>query len=343
MYVLLILLAACAIVIAAGLIYQFLGLRRDARLYPPPGRLVRAGAQRLHVFEMGEGRPAVVLESGISATCVNWRRVQIAISRFTRVLSYDRAGLGWSDPARTPRTAPQIVEELHAMLHEAAIPAPYVLVGHSFGGLVVRLYAARYSAEVAALVLVDPLRPHEWYPITAEQKRMLTGGAVLSHWGALLARFGVVRFTLSRLASGSRSLPRAIGRATSSGAGLATMERIIGEVRKMPQELWPAIMSHWCHPKSFASMGHHLALLPQSVDCIIGGEPLHGIPVTMIVGAESKTKWQPEELPRMADDLTVITAEHSGHWVQLDEPDLVVDAVRDLVERTRHHPVQPHF
>lgn len=333
-YFLILFVVTWLVAIAAGLTYQWIGLRRDALRFPAPGRMVQAGPHRLHVYELGEGVPPVVLEAGISATCVNWRRVQTEVAKFTRVLAYDRAGLGWSDPARTPRTAAQIVEELHAMLREAGVPAPYVLVGHSFGGLVVRLYALRYPGEVTGLVLVDPLRPREWHPITAEQKRMLIGGAFLSHWGALLARFGVVRFTLSRLGKGSNRLPRAIGRATSSGEGLATMERIIGEVRKMPQELWPAIQSHWCHPKSFASMGRHLSSLPESVGCILDTAPLD-IPVTLIAGANSKTKWPAGELARVARDVNYVVAEHSAHWVQLDEPELVVDAVREMVTRAR--------
>ena len=323
------------VVVAAGIVYQWIGIRRDAVRYPPPGRLVQVGAQRLHVYELGQGSPSVILESGISATSVNWRSVQTGIAGFTRVASYDRAGLGWSDPARTPRTAVQIVEELHEMLHVAGIPPPYILVAHSFGALVVRLYAMRHPGVVVGLVLVDPLRPQEWHPLSAEQRRNLRGGAFLSSWGALLARFGVVRFTLARLASGSSRLPRLVGRATSTGAGLATMERLVGEVRKMPKELWPAIISHWCHPKSFASMGGHLAELPASVASVIETEPLAGVPVTLLTGVTSRTKWGPGDLPGISTETTHIVAENSGHWIQLDEPELVVNAVRDLVTRVR--------
>jgi pimeloyl-ACP methyl ester carboxylesterase len=144
-----------------------------------------------------------------------------------------------------------------------------------------------------------------------------------------------VRFTLARLARGSRGLPRLIGRATSTGAGLATMERLVGEVRKMPKELWPAIVSHWCHPKSFLSMGRHLAELPASVASVIETRPLAGVPVTILTGATSRTKWNPGDLPSISSDTTHIVAKNSGHWIQLDEPNLVVDAVRDLVTRVR--------
>jgi pimeloyl-ACP methyl ester carboxylesterase len=322
------------LLVAAGIVYQWIGLRGDAVRFPPPGRLVQAGPHRLHIYELGQGSPTVVLEAGISATSVNWRRVQTDVATFTRVLSYDRAGLGWSDPARTPRTACQITEELHEMLHTAGMRPPYILVAHSFGALVVRLYAMRYPGEVAGLVLVDPLRPQEWHPLSAEQRWNLRGGAFLSSWGSFLARFGVVRFTLARLARGSSGLPRFIGRATSTGAGLATMERLVGEVRKMPQELWPAIISHWCHPKSFASMSGHLAELPASVASVIAAEPL-SVPVTILTGATSGTKWNPGELRGISTETSHIIAQKSGHWIQLDEPELVVDAVRELVTRMR--------
>ena len=334
-YFLILVFVIWLVLIGAGIVYQWIGIRRDAALFPPPGRLVQAGALRLHIYELGKGSPAVVLESGISATSVSWRRVQSAIADFTHVLSYDRAGLGWSDPARTPRTATHIVKELDAMLQAANVPPPYILVGHSFGALVVRLYALHHPTNVAGIVLVDPLRPQDWHPLSARQRRDLKGGAFLSGWGALLAWFGVVRFTLLRLARGSSWLPRFIGRATSTGAGLATLERLVGEVRKMPQELWPAIVSHWCHPKSFRSMGSHLAQLPVSVECIIGTKPLAGVPVIVLTGTKSLTKWAPEDFPGISSDTTRIVAEHSGHWIQLDEPELVVNAVRDLVTRVR--------
>jgi pimeloyl-ACP methyl ester carboxylesterase len=334
-YLLILVLVTWLLLIAAGIVYQWIGLFSDAVRYPPPGRLIQVGPNRLHVYELGEGSPTVVFEAGISATSVNWRRVQTRLAEFTRVVSYDRAGLGWSDPARTPRTASQITDELYEMLQAAGIPPPYVMVAHSFGYLVLRLYAMRHPGEVMGFVLVDPIRPQEWHPLSAEQRRNLRGGAFLSSWGALLAHFGVVRFTLARLARGSSALPRFIGRTTSTGAGLATMERLVGEVRKMPQELWPAIISHWCHPKSLASMGRHLAELPAGIASVIDAEPLRDVPVIVLTGATSGTKWRPGEITGISTETTHIVAGNSGHWIQLDEPELVVDAVRELVTRVR--------
>jgi pimeloyl-ACP methyl ester carboxylesterase len=134
----------------AGALYQWLGLRRDARCFAPPGRMAGIGAgRRLHVRELGSGSPAVILESGIAATCLNWHGVQETLAGFTRVVSYDRGGLGWSDPCATPRTCSNLAGELRTALRAAAVDPPYVLVGHSFGGLVVCCFALLFPEDVA--------------------------------------------------------------------------------------------------------------------------------------------------------------------------------------------------
>src|SRR5438045_7029728 len=155
--------------------------------YPPPGRMIDIGGRRLHVYEAGQGSPTVLLEAGIAATSLSWRPVQNEVARFTRIASYDRAGLGWSDSASKPLTLSGLVNDLQALLKVAQLPPPYVLVGHSFGGLIVRAFAGRNPNEVAGLVLVDAVRPEEWHPLSSEQRRMLERAARLSRRGAMLA------------------------------------------------------------------------------------------------------------------------------------------------------------
>jgi hypothetical protein len=101
------------LLVLAGLIFQAIGSARDARRFPPPGRLVNIGGHRLHIYCMGEGTPAVVMDSGFPASSLSWTFVQPAVARFTHACSYDRAGLGWSDAGPMPRSSRQIVEELH--------------------------------------------------------------------------------------------------------------------------------------------------------------------------------------------------------------------------------------
>ena len=122
----------------------------------PPGMFVGIGSHRLHIYCTGQGAPAVIFESGLGGTSLDWSKVQPAVSEFTRACSYDRAGYGWSEPGPMPRHAARIAAELDRLLVDASVPPPYVLVGHSFGGLVVRAFAARKERwAVAGVVLVD--------------------------------------------------------------------------------------------------------------------------------------------------------------------------------------------
>src|SRR5215510_15566103 len=126
--------------------------------FPPPGKLIDVGGWRLHLNCTGEVRasqPTVILEAGMGDFSAEWSLVQPGVAKFARVCSYDRAGDGWSDWGPIPRTLHQVVYELHTLLDRAGVKPPFVLVGHSYGGWVVRLYASIYPTEVAGMVLVE--------------------------------------------------------------------------------------------------------------------------------------------------------------------------------------------
>ncbi len=330
MYIVIAVAGSIAVLILAGAAYQSAGLRADARRYPPPGRLVRLeSGRKLHVFETGQGSPAVVFEAGISATGLNWRRVQEGVARFARTASYDRAGLGWSSHCGQDRVPSAIVAELREMLCAAAIRPPFVLVAHSFGALVARWFASHYPGEIAGLVLVDPLWPEEWSPMSTQQARLLARGRRLSRRGAFLARIGVVRLALGSLMTGSRLFPRAIGHA-AGGRTMGVMDRLAGEVGKMPRELWPMVMAHWCNPGSFLGLSAHLTMLEASLAEARSLAPLRDVPVTVITGARNRAI-PAGAVAAISPDARHIMAPNSGHWVHLDEPDLVIEAVRNMV------------
>jgi pimeloyl-ACP methyl ester carboxylesterase len=282
----------------------------------------------LHLIDKGVGGPAVIFESGISATCLNWMRVRADIEPFARAITYDRAGLGWSDAMKSPRTTSTIIEELHALLEAAGIPRPYILVGHSFGGMLVRAYAARYPGDVAGLILLDPLSPAEWLNASPAKTKMLRLGVRLSRRGAWLARLGVVRAALALLMRGGRRVPQWIGK-LSSGRGESVISRLVGEVRKMPPETWPMVRAHWCLPKSFVAMAGYLESLPESAREAVASDSFPIIVLSASNAPPEQLKERDEIIRRSPHGRHTI-ARKSGHWIQLDEPELVVEAIREM-------------
>src|ERR687890_962383 len=139
----------------AGAIYQAIATERAERAYPPPGEMVDVGGYSLHINCVGQGSPTVVLDAGSGGFSAQWVWVQREVSGTPRVCAYDRAGMGWSERGPEPRDAKRISSELHTLLGKAGIEGPYVLVGHSFGGMYMQTYAARYPDEVAGVTLVD--------------------------------------------------------------------------------------------------------------------------------------------------------------------------------------------
>ncbi len=296
--------------------------------YAPPGRLVRAGESVLHLRTSGAGAPPIVLEAGIAATSLSWALVETALAGLSTVVSYDRAGLGWSGPARTPRLPGIIASELREGLAELGLAPPYLLVGHSFGGIVVQRFAGLFPKDVTGLVLVDPLQPAEFCPLTAGKERMVERGASLARRGAILARAGIVGFSLRVLLSGNRWIPQIAARLTSGRGGSGLTDRLVGEVRKLPRETWPVIAWHWSQAKNFTGMAMHLESLPESCAEMSDNSVDPAIPVTVLLAQHAVE-------PNYPKNWRVIRAIGSGHWVQLDRPELVVDAVRKMLLSVR--------
>lgn len=324
--------------VLCGFLYQLCGTARDKRRFPPPGRLIDIGGSRLHFVASGEGSPAVILEAGIAASCLNWTSLRAELARSLRVCTYDRASLGWSEASGSSRTISHVVDELHALLTEAGVPAPFLLTGHSFGGLVVRCYALRHPDRVAGLVLVDPLSVAEWQHPSATQLETLRRGARLARRGALLARFGVVRFAVELLTAGARRIPQMVARVASNRSGESAISRVLGEVRKMPPETWPIVRAHWCQPKCFLGMASYLESLPaSSIEAAAMGELPARIPVTILSAATAVPGQlaEREAIARHSLSGKHIIAANSGHWVHLDQPELVVQAIREMADFVR--------
>ena len=233
-------------------------------------------------------------------------------------------------------SARSLAAELRVLLQAAALPPPYVLVAHSFGTFVTRAFASDFADEVAGVVLVDPIFPAEWLNLTATERRRLKGGIFLSRVGALLASVGFVRLCLDLLAQGSTAVPRRASRLFGSeAAGL--LKRLVHQVQKLPRETWPMMRAHWSRPHSFLAMADHLGSLRRSAVEIAAAKPIASVPLVVLT-AGSQPAAVREEHARIAAQSPrgiQIVAEHVGHWIQIDEPDIVVDAVRRVVEDRR--------
>jgi pimeloyl-ACP methyl ester carboxylesterase len=332
-------LVVVALVPLGGALYQWVASARDARRFPAPGRLVDIGDCRLHIDLRGEGSPTVVFEAGIAATSLSWRLVQPEIAKSTSTASYDRAWLGWSDTSRSSRNIWQVVEELHTLLERAVVAGPWILVAHSYGGLVARAYQARYGGEVAGMVLVDPVATSDWNEPSKLQRRMLRRGVRLSMRGGWLARFAVVRFALSLLAAGERRLPEMIARA-SSGRGVAVIENIVGEIRRLPPEIWPMIRSHWSNSKSFEGMARYLEALPESAAAVATDvavrDGLRHLPLVVLSARNASPEQRADHdslARRFQGRLEIVSG--GGHWMQLDRPEVVIRAINEIIAEVR--------
>lgn len=322
--------------VLCGIVYQQIGVVTDRRRVRPSGRVVPAPGGSFHLNCMGRGGPTVVLESGISASSLSWAKVQSEVAKFTQVCSYDRAGFGWSDRRSGERTPGRLSLELNVMLNAAELKPPYLLVGHSFGGLIVRAYAAQFPHEVCGMVLVDALHPREWAEPTREQKRVLAGGVLLSWVGALLCAVGVVRLCVSLAARGRRRTGQTVLRSFGAQA-LAVVTRIVGEVTKLPSELLPAVRAHWTRAKSFLTQARYFASLPQSSREILSSHWPLELPL-IVLSADNASPARSEEqrqLATLCEGAEHIVAAQCGHWIHLDRSELVVRAIHQLVERSR--------
>jgi len=328
--------------LALQAVVQAACVRMDARKFPAPGRLFNIPGGPMHVQRSGQGGPAVVLEAGIAASSLNWALLQPLMSAVTTTYSYDRAGFGWSTSANRACTLQRMADDLHELLDRMEVPKPYILTGHSFAAYILRVYALRYADELAGIVLVDPLTPEEWIAPTSEQRARLRRGVWFSRAGGVLGMVGVIRFCLWLLQRGNSTVPRQI-LGTFGTRAQETVERILGELAKLPPEVVRLIRERWSNPKFFWTMAAYIRALPAcAAEVSLCDIPSH-VPVTVISGAH-----QPEV--RMAEHAALarhslqgrhIIADQSAHWIHLDQPALVVEAVREMTQTIKAESVRP--
>jgi pimeloyl-ACP methyl ester carboxylesterase len=316
-------LALVLLLVLVGAIVQTVASRRYLRANPPLGQMISVGSHDLHFYCTGEGSPTVVLEAGAGMGLVSWSTIQDELGRFTETCSYDRAGYGWSEPGPKPRNARQITSELSTLLENAEKAGPYVLVGHSFGGLIIRLFSHTHPGQVAGLVLVDGI--HE------------DGGEVWGQESALyrptwrlapvLARIGLVRL----------------------GAG-----SVLPQIGAVADEAYRHMLQQASLSRAVSALSAELLSLPTSEAQLRGtGRSLGELPLIVVAAGhlglpgQFPAEWVEEQYPRWLElqhELTTRSSrgelrivEDSWHGIQWDRPDAVIQAVREIIEEVRSH------
>jgi pimeloyl-ACP methyl ester carboxylesterase len=310
----LVLLALVLILAATGLAYQSISLSRDRRANPMPGELVNVGGYNLHIDCTGQGTPTVILDSGLGDSYASWYKVQPQIAQFVRVCSYDRAGLGYSDSSPRTRTSRVIAEELHTLLHHSGIPGPMVIVGHSMGGYDVRLYSGLYRNEVAGMVLVDASHPEQ-------QKRFPQ--ALNDMEGGWLREAEFLEFTMPF------GLPRLLG-FCGKDAVIRAAECNFHSAREGVAEL-KAFPESAAQTAATGSLGDlPLAVLSHDPD---KSQP--DLPADLVKPTNDAWAQMQDELAHLSTRGTRTIAKNSSHYIQIDRPDLVIAAVRRVVNDAR--------
>lgn len=296
-----------------GASYEAIAAAGDARRYPAPGQLVDVGGYRLHIQCVGVGSPTVVLDAGLSGSSLDWSLVQPELGSTTRVCAYDRAGMGWSDSAPQPRTPRQLAAELHALLTNAGIAGPYVLVGHSLAGKNVRLFTLAHPEQVAGMVLVDARSEY----VDAN----LAPAEVQAFQQALAAQASQYRVARSL------GLMRLFGASLSGAPAMASETRVEMALLTSGRQALATTTAEGLHR---AADDAQLGAAPS-----LGDRPL----IVLAAGQNmAQTPNWPEAQRRHAALSThgrLIVAEGSGHYVHWEQPALVIDAVRQVVEEAR--------
>ncbi|NKB35899.1 MAG: alpha/beta fold hydrolase [Gammaproteobacteria bacterium] len=272
----------------------------------PPGQLVDVGGHRMHIYCQGEGEPTIVLDSGAGGFSLEWNTIQKSISSETRVCAYDRAGYGWSDMGPLPRTSLRIVKELRNLLRNAEIPGPYIMVGHSFGGYTAQFFARNHPQQLAGIVLIDSSHPEQVLRLPKTTKKVSA-------------------------------------RPENSRTYSITRPVLHDHYPKETGARAYRLMSSW---KYRFTRQEEMLNLPRSAEELMQAVPYKTVPLVVLTrgkrvwphtsyGNEMEKVWRElqDELSALSQNSVHLIAENSGHSIHLDQPELVISALRNLLRQ----------
>lgn len=291
-----------------GYVYESMAEAADAKAYPPPGQLVDIGGYRLHINCTGAGSPTVVIDAGLGDWSTGWGYVQQEIAKNTRVCTYDRAGWGWSEAGPLPRDAAQFARELHTLMQNARIPGPYVMVGHSLGGLGVRVFVHDYASEIAGVVLIDSMSPRQFTQSQIEAQPQAEIHSQPFSLPALLARFGIVRL----------------------------LARPLGLMPIVPADE-NAYFSRLVRPQSAQALTNESQGMPAASAEAAAVKTFGDLPLIVLTARLNKIpgwqEWQ-TELLQLSSNSQQLFAE-SEHDIHFKAPDAAVAAITQMVQQVR--------
>jgi pimeloyl-ACP methyl ester carboxylesterase len=299
--------AVLGVVAAFGASYGYIEERRDLAAAPPPGRLIDVGGRRLHLWCFGQGSPTVVFDSGLGGTAFDWYAVLRDVSGFTTACAYDRAGMGYSDAGPSPRTSRRIAGELAELVRRSETKLPVVLVGWSYGGLFVRVYAAEHESQVAGLLLVDAANEDQAAKLAAAG--FPSDVPVWDRFAPAAAALGLLRLTGS-----------------PSGLRPGTM----------PEPVRHFVQATGYLPSGYRAIYDEESQESQSFDEVRALRRPLSIPVVVLSAGRSPipdvTTSLQRDLLRLSNRSCQIVAANSGHRIPYEAPDTVVRAVRVTID-----------
>lgn len=329
------LLIVLIVLMVAGVIYQSSASASDLKKYPPPGQLYNVGEYRLHLYCTGEGSPTVILEAGAGSPGLIWMYVQPEIAKHTRVCSYDRAGFGWSDSASGPLSPQQIASDLHALLEAAGVQSPYILVGHSAGGVYVRAFTNQYPSEVVGMVLVDSTHeeqnvrfPPEYQELNKTQNAMFGFCRFVSPFGGMrVTRFFDMATTAYNMDSETGQIflstmyrtkyCRAVAEEVEALSTTISQAGTPGSLGDMPLIVLTADTSE----------EEMQAQIPAYLKSVVRPEVIRKV--------FEVSRVMQQELVGLSNRGRQIMIPNTGHMIHLDQPQVVIDAIQSVMEQVR--------